>query len=126
MSRHHRWRGTLLRHTPTAGYAQLLISLRTTEDRAERFGVVRDSVAWAIYDLFKFMDAPKLSRGPRALWAFVDARGIVDYRTLTPDIGALQHLQATGAAGAGCTIEKILLTRVTPGRGRASDGGPDV
>jgi hypothetical protein len=116
VSRYHRWRGTLHRHRPGAGYAQLLISLRTTEDRAERFGVVRDSVAWAIYDLFKFMDATKLSRKPRALWAFVDARGIVDHRTLTPDIGALQHLQATGAAGAGCTIEKIELHRLTPGR----------
>ena len=122
----HRWRGTLLRHPPSPGYAQLLISLRTTDDRAERFGVVRASVAWAIYDLFKFMDAPKLSRGPRALWAFVDARGTVDYRSLTQDIGALQHLQATKSAGVNCTIEKILLTRVTPGRGRAPDGGPDV
>lgn len=78
--------------------------------------MVRDSVAWAIYDLFKFVDAPKLSRSPRALWAFVDARGTVDYRSLTPDIGALQHLQATKAAGANCTIEKIGLQRLTPGR----------
>lgn len=102
------------RWVPSPGYAQVLISLRTTGTRVELFGEVPESSGWSIYDLFSVVKRRRLHRAPRALWAFVDAQGTVDYRSLTPDIGLLQHLQATTSVAARHTIEKIQLIRLTP------------
>ena len=118
-----RWRGTLYQFPPAPGCAQLLISLRTTRERHERiFGDMEERQAHVIFDAAKLVGSPQLNRDPRALWAYVDAKGRIDYRSLTPDIGLLQRLQKA-APNRYFHIEKVQVTPVPHNR---SLGGWDV